>query len=126
MRAQSERWAQPQGAISTAAELVERCRAAGVAVFHLAAAYRADLSDVPPLVLTRRQAMQSSGPGGSLRLPMLGDDALLPAITPAKVRTLAEATLQQSCSRQALSNVGYDAGGPRAESTGLLRQRAAG
>jgi len=87
----------PQGAISTAAELVERCRKAGVVVFHLAAAYRPDLSDVPPLVLARQQAMKSclastsggtSSSNGALGLPMLGDDALLPAVTPAKVGTV--------------------------------------
>ena len=79
---------QQQGAIDTAAELVERCRDSGVLVFHLATAYQPDLADVPPLVLARLQATQSSSAHGKLRIPNLGDDALLPAVTPAKVRPL--------------------------------------
>ena len=115
-----------QGAVSTAAELVERCRTAGVGIFHLAAAYRPDLSDVPPLTLARQQAMQSSSSDGALGLPTLGDDALLPAVTPAKVGPLLQMSPCGSvAARTDKKDVCHCAGRPRADSTRLLRQRLA-
>jgi len=105
---------------------VERCRSAGVAVFHLAAAYRPDSSNVPPLVFARQQAMQSTSSDGALGLPMLGDDNLLPVVAPAKVGPLL---LPSPCSSGAASRSTKDVfccvGRPRAESTRLLRQRIA-